>query len=70
MRPVQPSQRTANVRYAIRDVVVLAKQLEAKGQRMLWLNIGDPIKFDFHTPTHITDAIAAAMARGETGYGP
>ncbi len=70
MEPVRPSQRTANVRYAIRDIVALAKQLEATGQEMLWLNIGDPIQFDFETPKHITEAIADAMAQGRTSYGP
>ncbi len=70
MKPVRPSQRTENVRYAIRDIVGMAKELEAAGQQMLWLNIGDPIQFDFDTPAHVTEAIAEAMRRGQTSYGP
>lgn len=70
MQPIRPSHRTDNVRYAIRDIVVLAKQLEAQGQEMLWLNIGDPIQFDFDTPRHVTEAIARAMTEGRTSYGP
>lgn len=70
MQPIRPARRTDEVRYAIRDIVVLANQLEAQGRDMLWLNIGDPIQFDFRTPPHLVEAIHRAMLAGRTGYGP
>jgi alanine-synthesizing transaminase len=70
MEPIRPSSRTHGVRYAIRDIVVLANELADAGRDMLWLNIGDPIKFDFETPPHVVEAIHQAMLAGETGYAP
>ncbi len=70
MKPIQAAQRTDGVRYAIRDVVVRAQELAAQNMDMLYLNIGDPIKFDFETPPHVTAAISEAMAAGQTGYCP
>lgn len=70
MLPIQPSRRTEGVRYAIRDIVVLAKRLEAEGRELLYLNIGDPIQFDFETPPHLVEAIHRAMLGGLTGYAP
>ena len=70
MEPVRPNSRTEAVRYAIRDIVVLAGQLAEQGKDLLYLNIGDPIQFDFATPPHVVEAIHAAMLAGETGYAP
>ena len=41
------TQRASAIKYAIRDLVVLAKEEERKGKKILYLNIGDPIKWDF-----------------------
>ena len=70
MEPIRPSRRTEGVRYAIRDIVVLAHELAAQGQELLYLNIGDPIQFDFETPPHLVEAIHRAKLEGKTGYGP
>ncbi|MCP4604820.1 MAG: aminotransferase class I/II-fold pyridoxal phosphate-dependent enzyme [Proteobacteria bacterium] len=64
------AERTRNVKYAIRDIVVLADKVKSKGRDVLYLNIGDPIKYDFSTPGHIVDAIHKGMLEGDTGYGP
>ena len=47
-----------------------AREHAANGMQMLYLNIGDPIQFDFQTPPHIIDAITASMKAGNNGYGP
>lgn len=67
---VQPARRTDRVTYAVRDVVVLAKQVAETGREMLYLNIGDPNLFDFATPSHIVDATARAMRDNHNGYAP
>lgn len=41
-RKIIPAKRTENVKYAIRDIVVLAQQVAKTGKEMLYLNIGDP----------------------------
>lgn len=67
---ISAADRTRNVKYAIRDLVVLAEQVKRKGREMLYLNIGDPIKFDFRTPPHLIEAVHRGMLAGQTGYGP
>jgi len=69
-KKVQPSQRTAGVTYAVRDVVALAEQVAATGKEMLYLNIGDPPLFDFRPPEHVIDAVVEAMRSNVCGYGP
>jgi len=48
-RDITAAQRLENVRYAIRDMAVLADQLVRDGHKILPLNIGDPLSFDFST---------------------
>lgn len=69
-RPIAPANRVANVRYAVRDVAVLADQLRREGRRMLYLNIGDPNPFGFRPPQHVLDAVHAAMEANKNGYAP
>lgn len=67
---IRPAQRASNVRYAIRNIVVEAQKLEAEGRTVLYCNIGDPLKFDFTTPPHLTEAVERAMRDGHNGYAP
>jgi alanine-synthesizing transaminase len=62
--------RLEQVRYAIRDIAVLAEQLAREGKKILPLNIGDPLKFDFRTPSHVVEAVVKAMHDGHNGYAP
>jgi aspartate/methionine/tyrosine aminotransferase len=63
--------RAANLKYAIRDIVVAAKQYEKRtGEKPLYLNIGDPIKYDWRTPQYMVDAICKAAEDGWNGYSP
>jgi len=62
----QASQRAANMTYSIRDVVAEAKKLESTGKKIHWMNIGDPLKYDFRTPEHLWDAVNAHRESGES----
>lgn len=70
MEPIKPSSRVAGVKYAIRDIVLLSNQVKASGKEILYLNIGDPVKFDFDVPGHLKEAVYEAMRSGASGYSP
>jgi alanine-synthesizing transaminase len=65
---ISPAARIRNFTYAIRNIVVEAKKVEAAGRRVRYLNIGDPIAFGFKTPPHLIEAVARAMRDGHNGY--
>lgn len=69
-RAIRPAHRTAGIRYAVRDVVVLADEVARSGKRLLSLNIGDPNLFDFAPPPHIVEAVHRAMMDNHNGYAP
>jgi alanine-synthesizing transaminase len=69
-REILAALRLENVRYAIRDLAVLADEVARTGKKILPLNIGDPLKFDFATPPHLIEAVHKAMRDGHNGYGP
>lgn len=69
-REVLAASRLERVRYAIRDLVVLADDLARQGKQILPLNIGDPPLFDFSTPPHLIEAVSKAMRDGHNGYAP
>ena len=66
---VLAATRMANVRYAIRDLAVVADEVARDGHKILYLNIGDPCKFDFPTPPHMIEAVHKAMRDGHNSYG-
>ncbi len=70
MKRISPARRTENVRYAIRDITILASQVAKTGKEMLYLNIGDPNVYDWNTPKHIIDATYKAMLENYNGYSP
>lgn len=67
---ISPSKRSQGVSYAIREVVVPARELKKKGIEILHLNIGDPNKYDFDTPNHMKEALLEASNQGFNGYSP
>lgn len=70
LQPIRYATRTENIRYAVRDVVVLANEIAKSGKKMLYLNIGDPNLFDFETPEHLVEAIYKALKDNRNGYAP
>ena len=66
---VVAAERMANVRYAIRDLAVVADEVAREGHKILYLNIGDPCKSDFPTPPHMIEAVHKAMLDGHNSYG-
>jgi alanine-synthesizing transaminase len=69
-REILAAARLEHVRYAIRDLALLAEDLTRQGKQILPLNIGDPVIFDFDTPAHLIEAAAKAMRDGHNGYAP
>src|SRR5688572_27749592 len=67
---IPPASRMSSVSYSIRRVVAEARKAEAAGKRIHYLNTGDPVAFDFKTPSHMVDAVERALRNGENGYGP
>lgn len=68
--PIRTARRIDNVTYAVRDVVLWARQAAAAGKKMIYLNIGDPCQFDFRTPEHVVEAIVKGMRDNCTSYTP
>jgi len=66
--PIRIARRMADVTYAVRDVVLLARQAEAAGKKIISLNIGDPCQFDFRTPEPVVEAIVKALRDNKTSY--
>jgi alanine-synthesizing transaminase len=69
-REITPAARLEHVRYAIRDLASVAKEVTDLGHTIIPLNIGDPITFDFATPAHLIEAVHKAMRDGKNGYAP
>ncbi len=66
---MQISKRSKEIRYAIRDIVLEAKKVEATGKEVLRCNIGDPTKFDFAPPQTLTDALGEAVKEKASNSG-
>ena len=62
------SDRTQEVEYAIRDIISYASEYEKSGKEIIYLNIGDPLKYDFKTPEHIKLALIEAVKNDENYY--
>jgi aspartate/methionine/tyrosine aminotransferase len=64
------TKRVEKIEYAIRDLAAYAQKLENAGRTIIYLNIGDPVKFDFDTPKHIKQALKKAVDEGDNWYAP
>jgi len=67
---VKVTERVQSIEYAIRDVISYAKQLAKTGKKIQYLNIGDPVAFDFDTPQHVKQALIEAVEEGANAYSP
>ena len=48
--------------------MVKAEEVRRTGKKILYLNIGDPVKYGFDTPTHIRNALKKAVDAGSNYY--
>src|SRR5688500_8592694 len=69
-RSMPVAAKVGRFSYAIRNIVGEAKAVEARGMRVRYLNIGDPVAFGFRTPDHLVEAATRAMREGHNGYLP
>src|SRR5919197_72860 len=69
-KPIPVASRVNRISYAIRNIVAEAQAVEARGVRVRYLNIGDPVAFGFKTPAHLIEAATRAMRDGHNGYLP
>ncbi|MEM2412075.1 MAG: aminotransferase class I/II-fold pyridoxal phosphate-dependent enzyme, partial [Candidatus Bathyarchaeia archaeon] len=68
MANVRVTERVRTIEYAIRDIIVYARALAKTGRKIYYLNIGDPVAFDFDTPEHIKQALFEAIKGGANAY--
>src|SRR5919201_4490132 len=68
VKPIPVASRVNRFSYAIRNIVAEAQAVEARGTRVRYLNIGDPVLFGFKTPAHMIEAAERAMRDGHNGY--
>ncbi|MEM3700294.1 MAG: aminotransferase class I/II-fold pyridoxal phosphate-dependent enzyme [Candidatus Bathyarchaeia archaeon] len=68
MTGIKVTERVRTIEYAIRDVIIYAKKLAKMGKKIFYLNIGDPVAFDFDTPQHIKQALIKAVNEGANSY--
>ncbi len=62
------SHRVAGVEYAIRDITFYARKLEKQGQKITYLNIGDPLQYGFHPPDNVKEALIRAVKSEQNYY--
>ncbi|MEJ2276510.1 MAG: aminotransferase class I/II-fold pyridoxal phosphate-dependent enzyme [Candidatus Lokiarchaeota archaeon] len=62
------TKRVKEIEYAIREIAVVADQVEKSGKKVIHLNIGDPVKYDFQTPKILTDALGKAATTNMNFY--
>ncbi|HET8720319.1 MAG TPA: aminotransferase class I/II-fold pyridoxal phosphate-dependent enzyme [Candidatus Nitrosotenuis sp.] len=63
------SKKVAGVEYAIRDIVIAARDVEKQGKQITYLNIGDPVQFGFQPPDNVKEALIKAIRNGYNYYG-
>ncbi len=62
--------RVLEVEQATRDVAVPALEMERQGDKIIWLNSGDPCKYGLEPPEHARRAYIFAIKNGMNGYSP
>jgi len=65
---IEPAKRTENLKYEILGILRYANEAKAAGKEMLYLNIGDPMHFDYQTPRHLIEAAYEAMLDNRADY--
>ncbi|MEM4252752.1 MAG: aminotransferase class I/II-fold pyridoxal phosphate-dependent enzyme [Candidatus Nitrosotenuis sp.] len=62
------SKKVAGVEYAIRDIVLAARQVEKQGKKITYLNIGDPVQYGFQPPENVKEAMIKSIKSGFNYY--
>ena len=62
------SDRIQRLEYPIRKYTPLAKELESRGEKILYLNIGDPLKYDFKPPENLVEYACEAIRENKNFY--
>ena len=70
MADVKVTERMKTIEYAIRDITVHAREIAKTRKKIFYLNIGDPVAFDFSTPLHVRQALCEAVEEGANYYSP
>ena len=63
-----PAGRVEKLIYSIRELAPLARELEKKGEKVLYFNIGDPVRWGFQPPVHVRRALCEAVEEGYSWY--
>jgi aspartate/methionine/tyrosine aminotransferase len=64
------SKKVSGVEYAIRDIVLVARQVEKQGKNITYLNIGDPVQYGFQPPDNVKEAMIKAIQNNQNYYAP
>jgi alanine-synthesizing transaminase len=62
------SANVKKIKYAIRDIIISAKEVEKTGKKLYYFNIGDPNKYDFDTPQFLKEALIEAVTIDKANY--
>ena len=62
------SVNVKKIKYAIRDIIISAKEVEKTGKKLYYFNIGDPNKYDFDTPQFLKEALIEAVTIDKANY--
>ncbi len=65
---IKPAFRTLQVEYAIRDIVEASQEAKKRGKDLIYLNIGDPVKYGFKTPDSVISAVCKALQENYNFY--
>jgi aspartate/methionine/tyrosine aminotransferase len=68
MSKIRVSERIRKLDYPIRKYNALARSLEEKGEKVIYLNIGDPLRYDFQPPCELVDEACRALREGHHYY--
>ena len=69
-RDIRQSSKLLNVRYDVRGPILEeAQRLEAAGQRIMRLNIGNPAPFGFEAPSEILKDMIANLPEAQGYFG-
>lgn len=65
---IKPAFRTLQLEYAIRDIVEASEEAKKRGKDLIYLNIGDPVKYGFKTPNSVISAACRALQENHNSY--